>query len=95
MPKPSLDNSSEWVTWRANQVATPTWWVELSTVPRKRDVEEFAWMVLASFKLPKRSSCVSDTTNGYSTLPAPHPLEHDWFLTISNIMYGRQDYCIK
>ena len=93
MPKPSLNNTSEWIAWLADQVNTPTWWLELATVPRERDVEEFARKVQASFKLPKRRSCAQGTPMIYSA--PPQALEHDWFLPISNITFGRQDYCMQ
>ena len=53
MPEPSLDNSSEWVTWRANQVDTLTWWLEMSVVPGEREVEEFVWKVWANLNYLK------------------------------------------
>ena len=43
---PSI-NSSEWVMWQVDQVDTPTWWLELSMVPRERDVTEFTRKVWA------------------------------------------------
>ena len=92
MPEPSLENSSEWVAWWANLVDTWTWWPELSMVPRERDVEEFARKVWASFELPKRRSHAQGTPSDYSAPPAPQALECDWFLTISNITFGGQDY---
>ena len=39
MPKPSLNDSSEWVTLQAKQIDTPSWWPELSMVPRESDVK--------------------------------------------------------
>ena len=69
MPKPSLNNSSEWVTWWADEVDTLTWWPELFTVPRERDVKEFARKIWALFELPERRSCAQSTSNDYSAFP--------------------------
>ena len=92
MPAPSLENSSEWVTWQANLVNTPTWWPELSVVPGEMDLEEFARKVQALSELPKRRSHAQGTTNDYSTPLAPQTLEHDQFLPISSIKFSGQDY---
>ena len=73
MPQPFLDNSSEWVTWRANQVNIPTWWPELSMVSGERVVEECVQKIWASFELPRRRSCAWGTTNDYSSPPTPIP----------------------
>ena len=70
MLEPSLNNSSEWVIWQADQVDTPTWWPKLSTVPRERDVQEFTRKVWASFELPKKRSHTQSTP---MITPHPHP----------------------
>ena len=72
-PEPFLNNSSEWVTWRANHINTLTWWLELSAVPGERDVEEFTQKVWALFELPQRRSHVQDTTDNYSAPPPSSP----------------------
>ena len=82
-PKPSPNNSSEWVAWQADQVDTPTWWLELSMVPRERDVKEFARKVWASFELLKSSSHTQGTSNDYFAPPAPQSLEWDQFFSYS------------
>ena len=69
---PSLDPQLEdFLGGEIKQVNTPTWWPELSMVPRERDVKEFARKVQALFELPKRRSCIQSTPNDYS---APPPL---------------------
>ena len=83
MPKSSFKNSFEWVMWWANLVNTLTWWPELAMVSGERDMEEFARKVWASFKMPKRRSCVQGTPNDYSAPQTPQVLEHDQFLPIS------------
>ena len=55
-PKPSHNNSSEWVTWCAKQLDTLTWWQEFSKVPGQNDIQQFVRRVWASFQLPKMSS---------------------------------------
>ena len=45
LPKPSLKDSAKWVEWRADQIDTPEWWPELSTVFSEQDTKEFAWKI--------------------------------------------------
>ena len=87
-PKPSIDNSSEWVTWRANQVNTPTWWLELCTVPGERDAEEFAQKIWASFELHRRRSHVWHIANDYSAPPFPQNMTGS-YLFLTSCMVGR------
>ena len=94
-PKPSLNNSSEWVAWWADQVNTTTWWPELSMFPGDRDVKEFARKVWAPFELPKRRGCAKSTSNDYSAPPAPHALGWDQFLPIRGMCFGGQDYRLE
>ena len=95
LPKPSHNNSFEWVKSCVNQLETLTWWWELSEVPIQVDIQEFARWVWASFQLPKVSSHAQGVANDYLAPPAPQSLDHDWFLPISNISFGRQDYHMK
>ena len=94
-PKPSFNNSSKWVKWHAEQLKTLTWWWELSEVPSQMDIQEFAWQVQVSFQVPKASSCTQEVTNDYSALLAPHSLDQDWFLPLSNMKFCEQDYHMK
>ena len=94
-PEPSFNNSSEWVRWCAEQLETPTWWQELSEVPSQMDVQEFVRSVQALFQLPKASNHAPGVDNDYMVPPSPQSLNHDWFLPISNMRFGGQDYCMR
>ena len=37
MPKPSLEDSNNWILWCAHQVETPSWWLELWEVPNLQE----------------------------------------------------------
>ena len=52
LPEPPVSNLAKWVNWKAERCNTPSWWMELLTVPREDDTRKLARQVRASFKLP-------------------------------------------
>ena len=94
-PEPSLNNSSEWVRLYAKQLKIMTWWWELSKVPGQTDVQEFVRQVWVSCQLPKVSSHAQGVTNDYLALLAPHSLECEQFLPLSDVKLGGQDYYMR
>ena len=51
-PEPAVLNFAEWVSWKAARCDTPSWWMELSTVPGENNTRRLAREVRASFQLP-------------------------------------------
>ena len=50
--EPSVLNFTEWVQWKAEKCDTPSWWMELSTIPGEDNTRKLAREVRASFMLP-------------------------------------------
>ena len=50
--EPAVLNFAEWVSWKAARCDTPSWWMELSTVPGENNTRRLAREVRASFQLP-------------------------------------------
>ena len=94
-PEASHNNSFKLVKWHINQLETPTWWWEVSKVPGQMNVQEFARQFWASFQLPKASSHTQGVANNYLAPPALQSLDCDQFLPVSNVRFGRQDYCMR
>ena len=51
-PEPTVLDFAEWVHWKAERCNTPSWWMELSTVPGEDNTRKLARQVRASFGLP-------------------------------------------
>ena len=51
-PEPAILDFAEWVPWKAERCNTPSWWMELSTVPGEDNTRKLARQVRASFGLP-------------------------------------------
>ena len=51
-PEPPVSEFAEWVHWKAERCNTPSWWMELSTVPGEDNARKLARQVRASFRLP-------------------------------------------
>ena len=50
-PEPAVFDFAEWVTWKAERCDTPSWWMELSTVPGEDNTRKLARQVSTSFGL--------------------------------------------
>ena len=92
LPKPSFTNTHDWVAWQAVQVAMPTWWPKLSSVPGWRDICRLARLAQVSFQMPQ--ACYAATKGSTITWHHPPPpcLDCDAYLLIKDPSFGSQDY---
>ena len=67
-PEPAVLDFAEWVHWKAERCDTPSWWMELSTVPGEDNTRKLARQVRASFGLPWQ---LQELDAGRATLQAP------------------------
>ena len=51
-PKLSIENYGKWLEWQAQQLDSPHWWEELTTIPDVEDIWRLAWKIWASFEVP-------------------------------------------
>ena len=77
--EPSISDMEMWLEWQAQQLGTPTWWVELGAVPGTRDLCKFARKIRASFYIPKVWMRAS-LEQGYTMPLAPQSLNRNAFL---------------
>ena len=52
-PEPAVLDFTEWFQWKVGKCDTPSWWMELSTVPGEDNTRKLARQVRASFGLPQ------------------------------------------
>ena len=69
--EPTVLDFAEWVPWKAEKCDTPSWWMELSTVPGEDNTRKLARQVRASFELPW---WLQELDAGGATLQAPPAL---------------------
>ena len=69
--EPAVLDFAEWVHWKAERCNTPSWWVELSTVPGEDNTRKLARQVRASFELPQQ---LQELDAERATLQAPPAL---------------------
>ena len=69
--EPTVLDFAEWVPWKAERCDTPSWWMELSTVPGVDNTRKLARQVRASFELPQQ---LQELDAGRATLQAPPAL---------------------
>ena len=89
-PKPSFDNNYEWVVWQVEQVAMPTWWPQLASIP-----SQSVALVWASFQMSQACYVATQGFNNYMAPPTPPCLDCDTYLPMEDPMFGSQDYCLK
>ena len=70
-PEPTVLDFAEWVHWKAERCNTPSWWMELSTVPGEDNTRKLARQVRASFELPQQ---LQELDAERATLQAPPAL---------------------
>ena len=68
--EPPIEELQKWVTWKAQAYETPSWWQELTMVPRVDNYEKLAHEIQASFQLPKRVSKQCWVKNDHQAPPA-------------------------
>ena len=68
-----------WLEWQANQLGTPTWWMELQAIPGIRDPQKLAWKIRALFYIPEvRMRTLLEP--GYTASPTLRSLNRNAFL---------------
>ena len=77
--EPSVSDVETWLEWQAKQLGTPTWWIELQTIPGVRKPWKLVWKIRASFYIPEvRMRTLLEP--GYTAPPAPRSLDRNAFL---------------
>ena len=77
--KPSVSNIERCLEWQANQLGTPTWWMELQAIPCIRDPLKLAQKIRASFYIREvRMRALQEP--GYTVPPTPKSLDRNAFL---------------
>ena len=77
--EPSVSDVEMWLDWQAQQLGTPTWWVELGAIPGTKYLHKFARKIRASFYIPKVWGRAS-LEQGYTAPLAPQGLNRNAFL---------------
>ena len=72
LPEPSFLNFTEWVQWKAEKCDTPSWWMELSTIPGEDNTRKLAGEVRASFMLPWQMHELASKEAPFQAPPVPH-----------------------
>ena len=90
-PEPTVLDFAEWVPWKAERCDTPSWWMELSTVPGEDDTRKLARQVRASFRLPQ---WLQELDAGRTTLQAtlaPPCLHWQRFMLLADSIFASRD----
>ena len=51
--EPSASDVEMWLEWQAQQLGSPTWWMELKAILGIREPQKLAWKIRASFYIPE------------------------------------------
>ena len=89
--EPAVLDFAEWVLWKVERCNTPSWWMELSTVPGEDNTRKLARQVRASFGLPRQ---LQELDAGRATLqapPAPPCLCWQTFMPPADSIFASQD----
>ena len=89
--EPAVLDFAEWVPWKVERCDTPSWWMELSTVPGEDNTRKLARQVRASFRLPQ---WLQELDAGRATLQAPPALPWlHWqrFMLPADSIFASQD----
>ena len=90
-PEPAVLDFAEWVPWKAKRCNTPSWWMELSTVPGEDNTRKLARQVRGSFRLPQ---WLQELDAGRATLqapPAPSCLRWQKFMLLADSIFASWD----
>ena len=90
-PEPAILDFAEWVPWKVERCDTPSWWMELSTVPGEDNTRKLARQVRASFGLPQ---WLQELDAGRATLqapPAPPCLHWQSFMLLADSIFASHD----
>ena len=91
LPEPTVLNFAEWVQWKAGKCDTPSWWMELSTVPGEDNTQELTRQVRASFGLPQQLWELDAERATLQAPPAPPCLCWQTFMLPPDSIFTSQD----
>ena len=89
--EPTVLDFAEWVHWKAERCDTPSWWMELSTVPGEDNTRKLARQVRASFKLPQQLQELDAERATLQALPALPCLHRQSFMPQANSIFASWD----
>ena len=90
-PEPTVLDFAEWVHWRVERCDTPSWWMELSTVPGEDNTRKLARQVRASFELPQWLQELDAERATLQAPPAPLCLHWQRFMLQADSIFASQD----
>ena len=77
--EPSVSDVKTWLEWQAEQLGTPTWWMELQVIPDISDPQNLSQKIRASFNIPEvRMRALLEP--GYTAPPTLRSLDRNAFL---------------
>ena len=82
---------AEWVHWKTERCNTPSWWMELSTVPGEDNTRKLARQVRASFKLPRWLQELDAERATLQAPPALPCLHQQRFMLQANSIFASWD----
>ena len=91
LPEPAVLDFAEWVQWKAGKCDTPSWWMELSTVPGEDNTQELTRQVRASFGLPQQLWELDAERATLQAPPAPPCLHWQTFMPPPDSIFASRD----
>ena len=89
--EPAVLDFAEWVPWKAERHDTPSWWMELSTVPGEDNTTKLARQVRASFGLPQQLQELDARRATLQAPPAPPCLGQQRFMPLADSIFASCD----
>ena len=89
--EPAVLDFAEWVHWKVERCNTPSWWMELSTVPGEDNTRKLARQVRASFRLPWQLQELDAERAILQAPPAPPCLHWQRFMPPADSIFASQD----
>ena len=87
-PEPAVSKFTDWVRWKAGKCDTPSWWVELLTVPGEDDTRRLAQEVRALFQLPRQMHELEPKEAPFQAPPVPPCLHCQRFMPLVMSIYA-------
>ena len=94
-PNSPFHDPQAWVKWCTHWEETLTWWQELTAIPQKGDVWEFAKRIWASFHMLGECYCTTNGMNDYMAPPTLHCVGHNHYLPLPDMRFSAQDFWLK
>ena len=90
-PEPPVLDFAEWVHWKVERCNTPSWWMELSTVPGEDNTRKLTRQARASFRLPWQLEELDAEGGTLQAPPAPPCLHWQRFMPQADSIFASQD----